>query len=105
VKVHFSDAARGDLRRIGDYIAKDSPSRAKDFVRALREGARQLADNPLAFPLVPRHEEKGFRRRVFRGYLIFFRVEGDAVFVVRILHGAQDYEAVLFTDEYRPETR
>ena len=59
----------------------------------------QLADSPLAFPLVPRHEHKGVRRRVFRGYLIFYRVEADAISVVRILHGAQDYEAVLFADE------
>jgi plasmid stabilization system protein ParE len=59
----------------------------------------RLADNPLAFPLVPRHEHKGFRRRVFRGYLIFYRVEASAISVVRILHGAQDYEAVLFADE------
>ena len=39
------------------------------------------------------------RRRVFPGYLIFSRVEADAISVVRILHGAQDYEAVLFADE------
>jgi plasmid stabilization system protein ParE len=36
---------------------------------------------------------------VFRGYLIFYRVEAGAVFIVRILHGAQDYEAVLFRGE------
>jgi addiction module RelE/StbE family toxin len=99
VKVRFSDAALGDLRRIGDYIAQDSPLRARDFVLALRERAMQLADNPLAFPLIPRHEHRGFRRRVFRGYLIFYRVEADAISVIRILHGAQDYEAVLFADE------
>jgi toxin ParE1/3/4 len=99
VKVRFSDAALGDLRRIGDYIAQDSPLRAIDFVRALRERATQIAGNPLAFPLVPRHERRGFRRRVFRGYLIFYRVEADAISIVRILHGAQDYEAVLFADK------
>lgn len=99
MKVRFSDAALGDLRRIGDYIAQDSPLRATDFVRALRERAMQLADNPLAFPPVPRHERSGIRRRVFRGYLIFYQIEANTVFIVRILHGAQDYEAVLFGDE------
>jgi len=99
VKVRFSDAALNDLRRIGDYIAQDTPLRARDFVRALRERATQIADNPLAFPLVPHHERRGIRRRVFRGYLIFYRAEADTVSIVRILHGAQDYEAVLFADE------
>jgi plasmid stabilization system protein ParE len=41
VKVRFSDAALDDLRRIGDYIAQDSPLRARDFVRALRTRAEQ----------------------------------------------------------------
>jgi plasmid stabilization system protein ParE len=45
VKVRFSDAALNDLRRIGDYIAQDSPLRARDFVRALRERATQVADH------------------------------------------------------------
>jgi toxin ParE1/3/4 len=87
VKVRFSDEALGDLRGIGDYIAKDNALRARDFVRELRQRAMELADNPLAYPLLPRHEQSGIRRRVFRNYLI-----------VHILHGAQDYEALLFPE-------
>ena len=64
------------------------------FARAMR-----LGDNPLAFPLVPRHEHGGIRRRVFGNYLIFYLVEADTVHIVHILHGAQDYEALLFPDE------
>jgi addiction module RelE/StbE family toxin len=98
VKVRFSREARRDLRRIGDYIAQDSPLRARQFVRELRSRAMQLAENPLAFPLVPRHEHNGIRRRVFRDYLIFYLIEGEIVHIVHIQHGAQDYEAILFPD-------
>jgi plasmid stabilization system protein ParE len=28
--------------------------------------------------------------------LIFYRVDADQVFIVHILHGAQDYESLLF---------
>jgi toxin ParE1/3/4 len=99
VKVRFSNEALGDLRRIGDYIAKDSPLRARNFLRKLRQRAIKLGDNPFAFPLISRHEHSGIRRRVFRKYLIFYVVEADTVSVVHILHGAQDYEALLFPDE------
>jgi toxin ParE1/3/4 len=99
VKVRFSDEALGDLRRIGDRIAQDSPLRARNFLRKLRQRAVKLGDNPFAFPLVPRHEHSGIRRRVFRNYLIFYLVEADTVSIVHILHGAQDYEAFLFPDE------
>ena len=32
-------------------------------------------------------------------YLIFYLLEADTVHIVHILHGAQDYEALLFPDE------
>ena len=53
---------------------------------------------PSAFPLVPRYEHRGIRLRVSGNYLIFYRVEVDRVVIVRILHGARDYEAVLFPE-------
>jgi hypothetical protein len=36
VKVQFSKEAENDLLGIGDYIAKESPLRALEFVRGLR---------------------------------------------------------------------
>ena len=42
-----------------------------------------------------RYEHLGLRRLVFRGYLVFYKVEADHVFIIPILHGARDYEAVL----------
>jgi toxin ParE1/3/4 len=98
VKVVFSAEARGDLLRIGDLIAADSPRRALDFVRKLRTQAQKLELMPLAFPVLPRFEHTGIRRRVFRDYLIFYQVEADRVFIVHILHGAQDYETLLFPE-------
>jgi plasmid stabilization system protein ParE len=68
-------------------------------VRELRAKAQQLGDMPRTFPLVPRYEHHGIRRRPFGEYLIFYRVEEDRVAIVHILHGARDYEALLFPEE------
>ncbi len=95
MKVRFSKEAENDLLSIGDYIAKESPLRALDFVRALRERAAQLAETPLAYPVVSRFSRLGIRRRVFRDYLILYRVDSDSVRIVRVLHGAQDIDALL----------
>jgi toxin ParE1/3/4 len=51
---------------------------------------------PLAFPLVPRFEQHGIRRRSYRGYLIFYQLKGDRIAIVHILHGARDVETLLF---------
>lgn len=42
---------------------------------------------------------RGVRRRPHGNYLIFYRVTPESVEVLHILHGARDYEAVLFPDE------
>ena len=40
----------------------------------------------------------GIRRRPFGNYLIFYRIGIDAIEVVHILHGARDYEPLLFPE-------
>jgi len=47
---------------------------------------------------VPRYERRGYRRRVHSNYLTFYRVDNDRVSIVRILHGAMDYAALLFEE-------
>ena len=94
MKVVLTPEAWAGLEEIGDFIA-----RALAFVDDLREAALTLADEPLAYPHVPRFERHGVRRRVHRGYLIFYRVRGDRIEILSILHGARDYEALLFPDE------
>jgi len=94
--VRITDEADANLEVIGNDIAKDNPDRAVTFVRELRESCQGLAEFPERFPLVTRFETKGVRRRLHGNYLIFYRVEPEQVVVLKILHGAQDYAAILF---------
>jgi plasmid stabilization system protein ParE len=102
MRVVLSDQAKADLRDIGLFIARGNKSRARSFVRELQTKAREVGDMPRAFPLLPRYERHGIRRRPFRDYLIFYRIEDDRASVVHILHGAQDYEALLFPGAVAP---
>jgi plasmid stabilization system protein ParE len=96
VKVVYTAAAVTDLSQIGDWIAGDSPRRAESFVDELVECCSSLSSLPRRWPLVPRFERLGVRRRPLGDYLIFYRPEDEQVTILRILHGARDYEAVLF---------
>ncbi len=95
MKVRLASEARRDLTAIGDHIAQDNPFRARSFVIELMDTCVRLADMPLGFPLVARYEKQGIRRRVHGNYQIFYRVDGKLIFVIRILHGARDYEPLL----------
>ena len=94
--VEFTAVAEADLEEIGDFIARDNPVRAVSFVQEIARACRDLADMPEAWPVVPRYEQHGIRRRVHGRYLIFYRIAAERITVLHILNGAMDVEAILF---------
>ncbi len=61
-------------------------------------GSPDLADMPLAYPLVPRYEDRGVRHRVLGSYQISYRVTGqpERIDVIHVLRSARDIAAGLF---------
>ncbi len=53
---------------------------------------------PTAFPLVPRYERYGIRRRSHGNYLIFYQISGERIDVIHVLHGAREYLRLLLPD-------
>ncbi len=98
MKVNFAPTAKLDLLKIGEHIKRDNPARAATFVDELIDRCYTLTDLPRRYPLVPRYEHWAIRRCVHGDYLIFYRVRTDAVDIVRVLHGATDYDSILFPD-------
>ena len=96
--VVITDEAEADLERIGDHIAEASPERAISFVQELRDACEGLRDMSERFPLVPRFEHAGIRRRVHGNYLIFYRMDVETVDVIHVPRGAMDYEPLLFPE-------
>ena len=96
MKVRFTEQAESDLARLADHIAESSPQRAVSFIGELRESGVSIADFPESHPLVGRYEEWGIRRKVHGNYLIFFKIGKDGIDIIHILHGAMDYDAILF---------
>jgi toxin ParE1/3/4 len=99
VIVVITAAAESDPEEIATYVAEQSSRNALNLVRELRARCQSLADAPRGYPLVPRYENVGIRRRPFGNFLIFYRVGAEAIEVIHILHGARDYERLLFPEE------
>ena len=89
MKLVIKSAVRMDLRDIADYFARDNPQRARTFAAELSAKIKDLAERPYSFP---EHEEwtAGLRSALFHKYHIIFTIDGDAVVVLRILHGARN---------------
>lgn len=99
MRVIYTSAARADLLEIATWIAEDSPVRAETFVEELIKACDKLGDMPRRFRLVPGHEDSGIRRRPYGNYLIFYWIGDDSVQILHVLHGARDYEKILFPEE------
>jgi plasmid stabilization system protein ParE len=98
MNVVFTGPAQTDLTAIEDFIGADNPGRARSFVDELIDSCIGLADKPRAYPLIPRYERHGIRRRLHGRYLIFYRIEGDMIQILHILHGTRDYARTLNLD-------
>ena len=83
------DAAR-DLERIADYLFERTPERAADLIRQIYNSPSAL----LGFPHRGRLGRKtGTRDLVLSPlpYIVVYRISGDVIHIVRILHGAQKW--------------
>jgi len=95
MRIVLTRDALADLEGIADHIQKDNPERAISFIDELREVARRLADLPQGYPLVPRYERYGIRRRSYRRYGILYRPDTDRILVLRFLGPGQDHDRAL----------
>jgi toxin ParE1/3/4 len=95
VRVVLTRRALADLDAIADYIGQDSPQRALDFTRALRDKCKDLGDLPEAWPVKQGWNPMGARIRHWRGYLIVYVVLAQRIDVLHVVNGARDLDALL----------
>ena len=91
MKVIITRTAQGDLIEIGAWVARDKPIAANRLVSALSVSCERLSLHPERYPVV---SARKMRKRPLGDYVIFYRV-AENVEIVRILHGARDWVAML----------
>ena len=81
-----------DVEAIGDYIAEHSPKAASRLVDALERRGTLLTLHP--FSGAPRDDiAPGIRHLIVGEYLTLYRVDDDAIEIVRVLHGRRNVGA------------
>ena len=85
--IAWTERARRDLMEIGDFIARDKPGAARDWVRSLVEAVDGAARMPFAGRLVPELRRRDVRE-VFRGsYRIVYHVREREIVVLTVFDG------------------
>lgn len=92
-KVIWAPSALARLEEIAEFIARDFPSRAIDFVERLLESTDQLERYPLSGGVCPEHPV--CRQLIVDGYRIIYEPSEASVDILTILAPGQDYERLL----------
>ncbi len=91
MKLRFSILARNDLISIGEWIAKENPEHAFEYVLEIEASCRRLTDFPLTGEKIGHYQMEEIRRKVHDRYLVLYTIREETVFVVRVIHSAQNY--------------
>ena len=90
MQIIWEEDALRDLRHIRRQIAKDNPIAARQMARRIQEAVRLLADHPE----IGRTGRVADTRELVVAdtpYIAAYQSVGDAVLILRVLHGAQQW--------------
>ena len=89
MRLILSHRAKDDLLEIWEFIADHDEIAADRYIDHLRDRALEL----LHFPELGRVRNEilsGLRSLLARNHLLFYKIEGEEVQILRILHGSID---------------
>jgi len=90
-RVKIAQSAETDLAEIWAYIAADNIDNANQFILKLEQRMKTLSYSPRRCALIPENELLGTRYRhlLIRKYRTVFRISGNTVYILRVVHGAK----------------
>ena len=107
-KIHYSPESRRDLDDIWDYIVSELQNRsaAECVIDRIMDAVDPLKNfAKMGTPLSSVADVgTGYRYLVSGNYIVFYRVQGNDVYIDRVLYDRSDYMSVLFKDLLREET-
>lgn len=91
VEVIWLPDALNDLDRQFDFLNEREPKVASRAVRAILNAGASLANFPERGTAIPGTKQRKLRVFFGRyGYLLYYRIEDDQVFILRLHHGREN---------------
>ena len=101
-KLHYSAESRNDLAQIKKHINEefDNPTSATRLVAYIAKRIRGLIQFPEMGALLSSivDIDSTYRYLVCKKYLVFYRIDGKDIYIIRVIYGGRDYTSILFGD-------
>ncbi|HEX8692838.1 MAG TPA: type II toxin-antitoxin system RelE/ParE family toxin [Longimicrobium sp.] len=90
MKLIWSPLALERVVEIGEYIARDRPQAAADWVDSIFASVRHLERFPLSGRSVPESTRSDLREIIHGRYRVIYRLDPDYLIVLTVRHAAQE---------------
>lgn len=101
-KIIYSPKAQQDMDDIWDYIAQElkNPSAAQHTVNRIMDDVERLEQHPFMGPSLSSISslDSNFRFLVSGNYMAFYQVDGERIYISRVLYGRRNYFGLLFDE-------
>jgi toxin ParE1/3/4 len=84
-RLFWTEPALADLEAIADYIALDNPAAASGLVQRVFESVERLERFPSSGKRPPEMPRTSYREIVVTPCRVFYRLEGDDVFLLYVM--------------------
>jgi len=102
IKIYYTPEAKSDLAGVEESIRVElaNPTAAKSTVSGITKRIRNLERfSEMGAPLFSvTGIDSAYRFLVCGHYLAFYRIEGNDIYIDRVLYGRRDYMSILFGD-------
>ncbi|MEL0083051.1 MAG: type II toxin-antitoxin system RelE/ParE family toxin [Gammaproteobacteria bacterium] len=95
LQIDWTEPALEGLEIIRDYIVKDSPFYARNFIERLFDATTRLEEFPKSGRPVPEAEGRDdIREVIYQGYRIIYLLltDQDRLQVIAVIHGSRNFE-------------
>jgi toxin ParE1/3/4 len=87
MKIIWTHEALGRLEQIKNYISKDSPTRASQFIQQIIDRTKKLSHNPGLGSIVPEISNPDIRELIFKNYRIVYRMTQEHIEILTVFEG------------------
>jgi plasmid stabilization system protein ParE len=90
VKVVWSALALERVVEIGEFIARDRPQAAADWIEGVFESTGRLARFPKSGRPVPESARTDLREIIYGSYRVIYRTDPEYVVILTVRHARQE---------------
>ena len=92
MKIEWTEPSENDLGEIYDYIARDAPCYAEQFIDRIIEATGKLVDHPKIGRKAPEANQDNVRGLIFQNYRINYLIRREDIYTITVIHGSRNLD-------------